>query len=62
MKPTLIALTAALTLKLAAPASAYGLAVTLPNLSFPETPSTPDVGQGCVNPATLTQLGCAATE
>jgi hypothetical protein len=60
MKPLLAALAASLMIT-AAPAMAYNLSFDLPRLTFP-TETTPDVGQGCSNPAVLGTLGCAPAE
>lgn len=57
MKHVIFAFSIAATFTAAVPALAGVGAVDLPRLTFPE-PSSPDVGQGCASPATLSTAHC----
>lgn len=60
MSRSFLALTAAIFVLAAAPASAISLQMGFPTLTYPPQPS-PDVSQGCAQPATLKLDDCIIT-
>ncbi len=60
MSRTLIALTAAGLVALAAPASALSFQVDFPTLSYPPV-ATPDVTQGCTDLTTVSGATCPSS-
>ncbi|MEJ6403054.1 hypothetical protein [Yoonia sp. 2307UL14-13] len=57
MKHLVFAAFASLTIAAAAPASAFGVAISFPNLTYPPQPG-PETTQSCTAPATLKGDAC----
>ena len=60
MQRRLIALTAALLMTAAAPASAFSMQFDFHTLTYPPKP-VPEVSQGCAQPASLQRGTCTST-